>query len=124
MLTLTPGTKLFLATSPVDGRKGIDGLSALVRSRFGQNPLSGAMFVFFNKRADRVRLLHFDRDGYVLMLKRLEVGCYRPPWQSSEGGHVMVEAAELLLVLEGIELRGARRRKRWKPALPPDSSST
>lgn len=119
MLTLSPGTKLFLATSPVDGRKGIDGLSALVRSHFGQDPLNGSMYVFFNKRADRVRLLRFDRDGYVLTMKRLELGCYKPPWQAADRDHVEIEAAELLLVLEGIELRGARRRPRWQPHPPP-----
>ncbi|HVZ33150.1 MAG TPA: IS66 family insertion sequence element accessory protein TnpB [Polyangiaceae bacterium] len=115
MLTLAPGTKVFLATSPVDGRKGIDGLSALVRSQFGQDPLSGHMFVFFSRRADRVRVLYWDRDGYVLIQKRLELGRYRLPWQRSEQGHVVVEAAELLLVLEGIDLHGAKRRARWSP---------
>lgn len=74
MLTLPPGTKVFLATGPVDGRKGINGLSTLVRSQFGQDPLSGHMFVFFSRRVDRVRVLYWDRDGYVLITKRLEVG--------------------------------------------------
>jgi len=114
MLTLPPGVKLFLATGRVDGRKGINGLSALVRSQFGEDPLSGSMFVFFSRRADQVRVLHWDRDGYVLILKRLEIGCFRVPWQS-ERGHVMLEAAELLLVLEGIDLTHATRRKRWSP---------
>lgn len=114
MLTLPPGVRLFVATEPVDGRKGIDGLSALVRARFAQDPLSGAMFVFFSRRADRVRVLHWDRDGYVLVTKRLEKGRYTLPWRAEEG-RVVIEAAELLLVLEGIELRGARRRARWSP---------
>jgi transposase len=103
-----------LATERVDGRKGINGLSALVRSQFGEDPLSGSMFVFFSKRADRVRVLYWDRDGYVLITKRLEQGKYRIPWVS-ERGHVVVEAAELLLVLEGIDVRGATRRARWSP---------
>lgn len=115
MLMLPPGSRVFLATSCVDGRKGIDGLSALVRSQFGQDPLlSGTLFVFFSKRADRVRVLYWDRDGYVLTMKRLEQGRYRIPWRS-EQGHVVVEAAELLLVLEGIDLTHATRRKRWSP---------
>jgi transposase len=105
---------VFVATEPVDGRKGIDGLSALVRTRFVEDPLSGTMFVFFTRRADRVRVLHWDRDGYVLITKRLEKGRYRLPWHA-EQGRVVIEAAELLLVLEGIELRGARRRPRWSP---------
>jgi transposase len=69
MLTLPPGTRVFLATNRVDGRKGINGLSALVRSQFSQDPLSGTMFVFFTKRADIVRVLYWDRDGYVLVTK-------------------------------------------------------
>jgi transposase len=72
------------------------------------------MFVFFSRRSDRVRVLYWDRDGYVLVTKRLEKGTYRLPWPA-ERGRVVIEAAELLLVLEGIELRGAARRSRWSP---------
>ena len=114
MLTLPPGARLLLATSRVDGRKGINGLSTLVRSQFSMDPLSGMLFVFFTKRADIVRVLYWDRDGYVLTTKRLEQGHFRVPWQS-ETGHVALEAAELLLVLEGLDLRGATRRARWRP---------
>lgn len=115
MLTLPPGTRLFVATARVDGRRGIDSLSALVRSQFGLDPLSGALFVFFSRRADRVRVLYFDRDGYVLITKRLEIGTYRLPWRSDSAGHVVVEAAELLLVLEGIDLASSTKRQRWSP---------
>lgn len=117
MLTLPPGARLMLATTRVDGRKGINGLSALVRSQFSMDPLSGTLFVFFTKRADIVRVLYWDRDGYVLTTKRLEQGHFRVPWQS-ETGHVALEAAELLLVLEGLDLRGATRRARWRPKAP------
>lgn len=115
MLTLPPGVRMFVATARVDGRKGIDGLSALVRSQFAEDPLSGSMYVFFSRRADRVRVLYWDRDGYVLLTKRLEKGTYRLPWHEQQG-RVVIEAAELLLVLEGIELRGAGRRARWSPS--------
>lgn len=118
MLTLPPGVRVFVATARVDGRKGIDGLSVLVRSQFAEDPLSGTMFVFFSRRADRVRVLYWDRDGYVLITKRLEKGSYRLPWLAEEG-RVVIEAAELLLVLEGIELRGAVRRARWSPPSSP-----
>lgn len=113
-MTLPPGARVFVATGRVDGRKGIDGLSALVRSQFAEDPLSGSMYVFFSRRADRVRVLYFDRDGYVLVTKRLERGHHSLPWPA-EQGRVVIEAAELLLVLEGIDLRGARRRSRWSP---------
>src|ERR1700712_4673789 len=66
------GQSSVLATDRVDGRKGIDRLSVMVRSQFGEDPLSGTLFVFFSKRADRVRVLYWDRDGYVLTMKRLD----------------------------------------------------
>lgn len=114
MLTLPPGVRVFVATERIDGRKGIDGLAAVVRSQLAADPLSGSMYVFFTRRADRVRVLYWDRDGYVLVTKRLEKGSYRLPW-ASERGRVVIEAAELLLVLEGIDLRDSRRRARWAP---------
>jgi transposase len=116
MLTLPPGARVFVATARVDGRKGIDGLSTLVRSQFAEEPLSGSMYVFFSRRGDRVRVLYWDRDGYVLVTKRLEKGSFKTPWRGDEG-HVVIEAAELLLVLEGIDLRGAIRRARWSPGV-------
>jgi transposase len=115
MLTLAPGTRVFVATARVDGRKGMDGLSALVRSQLAEDPLSGSMYVFFSRRGNRVRVLYWDRDGYVLITKRLEKGIFRTPWRV-EQRHVVIEAAELLLVLEGIDLGGAKRRARWSPA--------
>mgnify|MGYP000594274898 FL=1 len=63
MQTLPPGARLLIATNRVDGRKGINGLSTLVRSQFSMDPLSGMLFVFFTKRADIVRVLYWDRDG-------------------------------------------------------------
>jgi len=78
--------------------------------------LCGTMYVFFSRRGDRVRVLWWDRDGYVLTTKRLEKGTFKTPWGAG-AGHVVIEAAELLLVLEGIELRGAVRRPRWSPRL-------
>jgi transposase len=114
MLTLPPGARAFVATARVDGRKGIDGLSSIVRSQFAEDPLSGSMYIFFSRRADRVRVLYWDRDGYVLITKRLEKSTFKTPW-STDQRHVVIEAAELLLVLEGIDLRGSVRRERWSP---------
>jgi len=118
VLTLPPGLRIYLATARVDGRKGIDGLSAMVRSHFGRDPLQGDLFAFFSRRADRVRVLYWDRDGYVLTMKRLEKGTFRAPLSDDAGTHRAIEAAELLLILEGIDLRDARRRPRWSPTSP------
>ena len=113
MLTLPPGLRIYLATARVDGRKGIDGLANMVRSHFGRDPLQGDVFAFFSRRADRVRVLYWDRDGYVLTMKRLEKGTFRAPSSDAGGTHLAI-----LLILEGIDLRDAKRRSRWSPQAP------
>lgn len=116
MLSLPPSVRLFVATQPVDGRKGADSLMALVRDVFRQDPLSGHLFVFFSMRCDRVRIVYWDRNGFAMWTKRLELGRFRPKF--SEDGRLAgtaIEAAELALVVEGIDLAGARRRPRWEP---------
>lgn len=116
MLSLPSTIRVFVATHPVDGRKGIDGLSALVRSGLGHDPLSGALFVFFSRRFDRARVLYFSHNGYWLLCKRLERGRFCLPWDPNEGLAVRdLEIAQLQLILEGIDLRDARHRPRWKP---------
>lgn len=111
MLTLPPAVRVYLASAPVDGRLGIDGLAGLVSARFGCDPLSGHLFVFRNRRGDRAKVLYWDRSGFWLLQKRLERGVFRFP--PGEGARVEVEAAELALVLEGIDLAGAKRRPRF-----------
>ncbi len=116
MLSLPPSVRLFVATQPVDGRKGPDSLMALVRDVFRHDPLSGHLFVFFSKRRDRVRIVYWDRNGFAMWTKRLEKGRFRPSF-SADGPLACsaMEAAELALVVEGIDLAGARRRPRWQP---------
>ncbi len=117
MLSLPPSVRLFVATQPVDGRKGADSLMVLVRDVLHQDPLSGFLFVFFSKRCDRVRVVYWDRNGFAMWTKRLEKGRFRPTF-SADGrlASSAIEAAELALIVEGIELAGARRRPRWEPA--------
>jgi transposase len=117
MLSLPPSVKLFVATQTVDGRKGPDSLLVLVRERFGVDVFSGHFFVFFTRRMDRVRIVYWDRDGIAMWTKRLEKGRYRVP---AANGSVMksLEAAELSLILEGINLEEAKRRPRWQPKKP------
>jgi transposase len=114
MLSLPPSVRVFLATQPVDGRKGADSLMAIVRDQLEHDPLSGHLFVFFSRRCDRVRVVYWDRNGFAMWSKRLERGHFRPAF--SPDGRLCasaIESAELALVLEGIELAGARRRPRW-----------
>lgn len=117
MLSLPPSVRVFVATQPVDGRKGADSLMAIVRDLLGHDPLTGHLYVFFSRRCDRVRIVYWDRSGIAMWTKRLERGRFRPAF-TADGrlAASAVEAAELALVLEGIDLAGARRRPRWQPA--------
>jgi transposase len=122
VLSLPPSVRLFVATQPVDGRKGPDSLMTLVRDVLRHDPLSGHLFIFifFSKRCDRVRIVYWDRNGYAMWTKRLEKGRFRPSFSSDKRlSSVAIEAAELALIVEGIELAGARRRPRWQPASLP-----
>ena len=92
MLSLPPSVRLFVATQPVDGRKGADSLMVIVRDVFAQDPLSGHLFIFFSKRCDRIRVVYWDRNGFAMWTKRLERGRFRPSFSA-----------------------GARRRSRWEP---------
>lgn len=116
MLGLPPSVRVFVATQPVDGRKGADSLIALVRNAFCQDPFLGHLYVFFSKRCDRVRIVYWDRNGFAMWSKRLELGRFHARFSEDASLQAQaIEAAELSLILEGIDLRGARRRPRWEP---------
>lgn len=114
MLSLPPTVRIFLATAPADMRRGFDGLAQLVREALPQDPLSGHLFVFLNKRRNRIKILYWDRDGYAIWMKRLERGVFRFP--EAPDHRVEVTPAEMAAVLEGIDLSRARRLPRF--ALP------
>ena len=115
MFTLPPALRIYLATTPTDLRKGFDGLSAAVMQVIGQDPTSGHLFVFRNRRSDQIRVIFWDRTGYCIFAKRLARGrFYLPTPRSSDARHVEVDAAELGLLLEGIDLSDAQRRKRFR----------
>jgi transposase len=114
VLTLPSTVRIYLCARPVDLRKSFDGLAVATREVIGEDPLCGHVFVFLNRRGDRAKLLLWDRNGYLLVYK-----VFRPPREAEAGaGHVALEGPELALMLEGIDLRGARRRPRWAPRPP------
>lgn len=116
MLMPTPA-RILVATQPVDFRLSIDGLAALVELQLKEKPLSGTMFVFTNKRKRGLKLLVWDHGGFVLLYKKLERGRFRLP--QADGDRVTVSSAELLAILEGIDLAGAKRLPRWNPQQSP-----
>ena len=113
MLILSSAVRVFVATEPCDMRKAFDSLAALVRDVLHRNPLDGHLFVFKSRRGDRVKILYWSAGGYCLWYRRLEKGTFRFP--EGDAVSVEMEAGELAILLEGIDLRGARRRKRFVP---------
>lgn len=119
MLTLPAAVHIYVAAEPVDLRRGFDGLAAATRSLIRLEPLSGHVFAFLNRRRNRIKLLVWDRTGYVVVYKRLERGTFCLSTAPAPGDrHVEMDAGELSLMLEGVDLRGAIRRERWR-RLPP-----
>jgi transposase len=115
MLTLPGSVRIYVAAEAVDLRRGFDGLAAAARSVMGADPLSGHVFVFLNRRRNRIKLLLWDRTGYVVLYKRLERGTFHLHTQPRFGEqHVEMDAGELTLLLEGLDLRHARRHTRWR----------
>lgn len=109
MLTVSPLVRIYLCSEATDMRKSYDGLSGRVKEVIGADPLSGHLFVFFNRRRTQVKVLMWDRTGYCLYGKRLERGRFIYEGQGRE-----VEMARLQMILEGIDLRGARQRRRYR----------
>lgn len=102
MWMLPDGLKVFIATTPLDMRKSFDGMAAIIQTELKANALSGDIFVFLNKRGDRVKVLYWDRNGFAQWYKRLEQGVFKLPQVRSNV--IKVSLSELNLLLEGIEL--------------------
>ena len=94
-------------------RKGFNGLCGLVRNEFLQNPLSGDVFIFINRPRNRIKLLHWQGDGFAIYYKRLEKGTYEMPEINSTSASIELDAQQLLLILEGISLLSVKKRRRY-----------
>lgn len=116
LLSLPTSVRIWLAMRPTDLRKSFDSLAEVVRQQLQGDPLSGQLFVFRNKRADRLKLLYWDEDGFVLIYKRLEAGTFRFPPADQAG--VEIRAADLQLLLDGIDLDSVKRRQRYRRPVP------
>ena len=116
MLSWPPTVRIFLCSDATDMRKGFDSLAHLVESSLTLDPMSGHLFVFRSRRGDRIKILYWDRDGLALWYKRLEKGCFRFPAATttdvSKG--MEVKAADLMMILDGIDLSSVRRQRRYE----------
>jgi transposase len=115
MLTLPSSVHVYVATVPTDMRKSFDGLSVAAQM-LGHEPTSGHLFVFRNRRGNQVKILFWDRTGYCIFAKRLARGSFHFGEMEASAKEVTLDAAELALILEGIDLHGAKRYTRFRLA--------
>ena len=113
MLSFTNHVQIYLCTSPTDMRRSFDGLSGLVASVMNQDPLSGHLFLFLNRRRDRIKLLYWDHDGLAIWMKRLEAGTFETPGGIADQTCLELDATQLTLLLSGVSLKSVQRRKRY-----------
>jgi len=119
MILLPRAVRVFFATAPANLRRSFDGLSNEVRAALGQDPLSGHVFVFLNRRKTQVKLLLWTRGGFTIVHKRLEAGQFTfPRLVTSTAACVPLDAHELSMLLEGIDMSRVRISRRWEPAGP------
>jgi len=116
MLSLPLNTSIYLCVAPVDLRKSFDGLSGLVESVFQRNLLDGHLFLFLNKRRDRLKALWWERDGLTIWYRRLERGTFEVPPFADGAAHLALDATDVAMLLGGVSLATARRRKRYARA--------
>lgn len=115
MLTIAPGTRVYLAAEPVDLRRGHDGLCALVRGQLALDPFAGHLFVFMGRRRDRIKILFWDRGGFVVYYKRLARGRFATLHVAEGADRVTLDATQLAMLLGGFDPVDARRTVAWEP---------
>jgi len=109
-------TRIYLYAKNVDMRKSFDGLHAIIQSDFQRDVRWGDLFLFLNRRLDRLKLIYWDRDGLAIWMKRLERGTFQRPLCPPDSEHVEMDATDLTLLLSGIELASVKRRPRYSLA--------
>jgi transposase len=114
MMHLPASVRVYLCASACDMRKSFDGLHALVTQSMELDAFAGHLFVFANRRRDRIKILYWDRDGFAVWAKRLEEGTYAVPFEDAGEKRREITAAELGAILSGIDLSDAKRRKRYR----------
>ncbi len=115
MFGLNSNHRYSLYSTPTDMRKSFDGLAGLVRNELGRDPQNGEVFLFINKRRDRIKLLHWAGSGFTLYYKRLEGGAFELPEYDLKTSSIGLSYVQLIMLIDGISIKNTVRRKRWEP---------
>ena len=115
MLNLSSDLKIFAHTGAVDMRKGFNGLSGIVRSEFQSDPTDGSLFIFINRRRDRMKLLHFDGGGYWLYYRLLEAGTFEALTSPDDSCRLALDPTQLSMLLAGVSLVASQKRRKRYP---------
>ena len=113
MLSLSSSCRYYFYRGITDFRCGFDALSGLVRTELGRDPTKGDIFIFLNRKRSQIKLLHFEGDGFALYHKRLETGTYELPEAKDDEKQLAMSSDELMLALNGIQLKSIQRRQRF-----------
>jgi len=114
MLTLPSSVKIFVYTQPTDMRCGFNKLSMFAANFMGHDPFSGHLFVYFNRRGDKCKILFWDRTGFCIWYKQLQKGTFQKPCKPGNSPCLEIDITNLSLILEGIDITRAKHRKRYK----------
>ncbi len=123
MLNLSSDLKIYAYTHATDMRKGFNGLSGIVRSAFQSDPTDGSLFVFINRRRDRMKLLHFDGGGFWLYYRLLEAGTFEELKPNDDSGRLQIDATQLSMLLAGVSLVASQSRRKRYPKISDETSN-
>ncbi len=115
MFALSSENNFHLYSQPTDMRKSFDALSGLVRNNLDYNPINGEVFIFINKKRDKIKLLHWQGSGYLLYYKRLEKGTFELPRYDASVGSITLSYPQMVMIIDGLSIKNLRKRKRYIP---------
>jgi transposase len=119
MFTLSSSNRFHLYSQPADMRKSFDGLSGVVQNNLESNPCNGDVFIFINKRRDKIKLLHWQGISFTLYYKRLEKGTFELPEYDSSVGSITINYTQLVMLIDGLTIKNIQKRQRYTPATEP-----
>jgi transposase len=119
MFTLSSSNRFHLYSQPADMRKSFDGLSGVVQNNLESNPCNGDVFIFINKRRDKIKLLHWQGISFTLYYKRLEKGTFELPEYDASAGSITISYTQLVMLVDGLTIKNIQKRKRYTPATEP-----